>query len=306
MREALTPLSELLPEYISILEPAFGAQSAPEVKSILAEITGIHHLGLLTRCDDIFLSQSDAARMTDACRRRADNEPLPYITGKAYFMYDEFSVGEGVLIPRCDTECLVEQSVAAARSIYSHGDMTGRTIRFLEFCTGSGCISISFIRSARKAGLAIHGIASDISSTALGYAVRNASDLGVTDALDIIGHDLLSGDFHLFTANAEQYDIIICNPPYIRSAVIPTLDASVRDYEPHLALDGGADGLDFYRVLAGKASRLLSAGGCMLVEIGFDQADEVEHIFQKTGIFSKISVYRDYSGQTRIVAAELE
>ncbi|MHB8961539.1 MAG: peptide chain release factor N(5)-glutamine methyltransferase [Saccharofermentanales bacterium] len=303
MREALISLDGLLNECSRILEPVFGGQAADEASDLITEITGINRLCLRARHDDIIIEPSERARVIEACRRRAGREPVRYITGKAYFMYDEFAVGQGVLIPRNDTGCLVEHSVDAAAEIFHREYRSPMPVRFLEFCTGSGCISVSFIKAALRSDIPVRGTATDISSIALEFADRNARNLGVADMLDIISHDLLSGDFTRFNANEAQYDIIICNPPYIRSGVIPFLEPDVRDYEPHLALDGGEDGLMFYRALAGEASELLGTGGYMLVEIGYDQADEVQAIFRNSGRYGKIDLFKDYSGHPRVVRA---
>lgn len=204
--------------------------------------------------------------------------PIQYINNKAYFMGLEIYVDENVLIPRCDTEILVEEIIKIVKK--------DSLIKILDLCTGSGAIAISLKKYLNN----IEIIASDISDKALMVAKKNASKIGV---------DVKFIESDLFNNINGKFDLIVSNPPYIKKSVIPSLDKQVRN-EPILALDGGKDGLDFYRKISYDAKRFLNNNGYLCFEIGYDQRKEVEDILLQNGyinIYSK----KDYGGNDRIV-----
>lgn len=215
--------------------------------------------------------------------RRAAHEPLQYILGRTWFFGHEFYVDGRVLIPRFDTEVLVD-TVLGWISL-TKGE---EPLRMLDLCTGSGCVLLTVMR---ESGREIEGTGTDISGEALEVASLNAERLGVEP-------DLLRGD--LFGPAKGNYDIITANPPYIPSDVIPTLSDEVKGHEPLLALDGEADGLHFYRRIAAGASAHLKDGGLLALEIGYDQAEAVSDLLRGEG-FSDISVIKDLSGLDRVV-----
>ena len=204
--------------------------------------------------------------------------PIQYINNKAYFMGLEFYVDENVLIPRCDTEILVEEIIKIVNK--------DSLLKILDLCTGSGAIAISLKKYLNN----IEIMASDISDKAIMVAKKNAS---------IIGVDVKFIESDLFNNINGKFDLIVSNPPYIKKSVIPSLDKQVRN-EPILALDGGKDGLDFYRKISYDAKRFLNNNGYLCFEIGYDQRKEVEDILLQNGyinIYSK----KDYGGNDRIV-----
>lgn len=204
--------------------------------------------------------------------------PIQYINNKAYFMGLEIYVDENVLIPRCDTEILVEEIIKIVKK--------DSLRKILDLCTGSGAIAISLKKYLNN----IEIIASDISDKALMVAKKNASKIGV---------DVKFIESDLFNNINGKFDLIVSNPPYIKKSVIPSLDKQVRN-EPILALDGGKDGLDFYRKISYDAKRFLNNNGYLCFEIGYDQRKEVEDILLQNGyinIYSK----KDYGGNDRIV-----
>lgn len=204
--------------------------------------------------------------------------PIQYINNKAYFMGLEFYVDENVLIPRCDTEILVEEIIKIIKK--------DSLLKILDLCTGSGAIAISLKKYLNN----IEIMASDISDKALMVARKNASKIGV---------DVKFIESDLFNNINGKFDLIVSNPPYIKKSVIPSLDKQVRN-EPILALDGGKDGLDFYRKISYDAKRFLNNNGYLCFEIGYDQRKEVEDILLQNGyinIYSK----KDYGGNDRIV-----
>ena len=274
--------------------------------------------------------------------RRSRREPLQQILGTAGFYGLDFVVTKDVLCPRADTETLVDavlgnlmpeqiRAVHAAPSVaptcatrtevenpavdtfssehtvdkcpdfLAHVDNDGASL--LDVCTGSGCIAIALT----KFGAFRDTTAVDISDAALAIARQNAERLLITEAVDFT---LLRSD--MFSALAERtedgalkrYDVIVSNPPYIPSAVVDELEPEVRDYEPRIALDGTADGLRFYRILAAESVHYLKPGGRIYLEIGYDQGERVPALLAAAG-FQEVTVIRDFGGNDRVVAAHL-
>ena len=244
----------------------------------------------------------DRADFLDAVRLRAGREPLAYIIGEQSFMGLPFVVSRDVLIPEQDTENLVEE---ALRHLEDGS-------RILDLCTGSGCILLSLLHYSNDCV----GVGTDISSPALQIAMQNADSLGLSDRAMWLQGDLFealpgtsgstSGSEEGIADNdfsrPEKYDMIIANPPYIRTDVIGTLAPEVRCAEPRLALDGGEDGLDFYRRIIREAPAHMVIGGRIMLEIGYDQAAEVTALLQEAGYYG-IEVIRDYGGNDRIATA---
>lgn len=235
--------------------------------------------------------------------RRAGREPLQHILGTQEFMGLEFSVNRYVLIPRQDTETLVETVLSA------HKD---RTAAVLDMCTGSGCIAISL---AKLGGYA-HVEAADISAEALHVAEKNASALlegrkiipSGAESADISAESVSpemirfrhSDMFSEFDPLKDQFDIIVSNPPYIPSDVIEGLEPEVRDFEPRNALDGTADGLFFYKKLAEECGKFLKGNGAVYFEIGHDQGEAVANLLSSHG-FKDTKVIKDLAGKDRVV-----
>lgn len=215
----------------------------------------------------------------EAIQKRSEKIPLQYITGEQNFCGLDFYVNENVLIPRLDTEVLVEKILEY--------EEPGQ--RVMDMCTGSGCIAITL----QKLG-GFQVMAVDISEEALTLARKNAqrNQAQVT---------FFQSNMFEQLSNTSKVDVIVSNPPYIESKVVDELDDEVKKYEPRLALDGMEDGLHFYRILARECKRFLNEGGRLYVEIGFDQAEAVKEIFGAQG-FLDIQVYKDLAGLDRVVA----
>ena len=213
--------------------------------------------------------------------------PLQHITKVQNFMGFDFTVSKDVLIPRFDTECLVEEAM-----IYCNdGD------KVLDVCTGSGCILISLMNYKNN----IKGYGCDISKEALVIAKNNADKLCKPNQYDNLEDNPCFIESDLFSEIKEKdFDIIVSNPPYIRSEVIDTLMPEVKDYDPMLALDGGEDGLIFYRRITAEAKNYLRKGGMLLVEIGHDQGMDVSNLFLDNG-FREVEIVKDLSGNDRVV-----
>ncbi len=218
--------------------------------------------------------------------KRASRIPLQHITGEQEFMGLPFQVNEHVLIPRQDTELLVEE---AMRHL-------GDGMRILDLCTGSGCILLSLLKYSNEC----EGIGIDISAEALEKAQENAQRLDI-DAVFLAG-DLFEplADFVSERTSDRLFDMIVSNPPYIETAVIDTLMPEVREHEPFGALDGGEDGLQFYRRIVAQAPAHLRRGAVLLFEIGCGQGEAVIQLMQEAG-FAEVKVLQDYAGLDRVV-----
>lgn len=212
--------------------------------------------------------------------RAKSGEPIQYITGKTEFMSLPFTVTPAVLIPRQDTELLVE---------FALEKLSGKeNVKGLDLCTGSGCIAVSL---AHYAGANVTAV--DISKEALQVAIRNAEINGVSVRFE-------QADAKTYTKQ-KNLDFILSNPPYIESAVVDTLEKKVKDFEPRLALDGGKEGLDFYALIAENSFNMLKKGGFLAVEIGYNQGKAVTDIFKK--VFGNAALLKDLCGQSRVVFA---
>lgn len=230
----------------------------------------------------------------DAVRKRSTHYPLQYIIGTQGFMGYEFLVNEHVLIPRQDTEVLLEQALLEAESRSPQGEIP---IRVLDLCTGSGCIGISYYLHRKNRGYHDYVMLTDISKEALLVAEQNAKSLSAE--VEIIESDLFD---RLREVDLGSFDLILSNPPYIKSEIIPTLMPEVKDYEPMQALDGYVDGLYFYRKIIEEAGGFLNNNGVLMFEIGYDQAEAVQELFAAAG-YVDITLTKDYAGLDRVVSA---
>ena len=233
------------------------------------------------------VTKEQAEEYNAALTKREKHIPLQHITGKQYFMGYEFLVNDQVLVPRQDTEILVEEAYFHIKEELKRE--SDKKIRILDVCTGSGCILLSLMKLCGQT----EGTGVDISEGALEMARRNDKRLQ-TDAVfkksDLFG-------------NVEgTYDIIVSNPPYIRTAVIEELADEVKLHDPYIALDGKEDGLYFYRKIIAQAGKYLKPGGWILFEIGHDQAEEVSALLAQAG-YDKIDVKKDLAGLDRVVSA---
>lgn len=212
-----------------------------------------------------------------AVQKRAEHIPLQYIIGEQEFMGLRFKVNSNVLIPRQDTETLVEQVLKVVKP----------GMKVLDLCTGSGCVLISVLKNAPE----LTGMGSDISKTALLVAKENAK-------LHEVDAEWVRSD--LFDNITETFDVIMANPPYIPTGEILSLMPEVRDFEPENALDGGADGLDFYRKITEQVKDYLNPGGYVYMEIGYDQGEVVSELMRNAG-FSEVEVIKDLARNDRVV-----
>ncbi|WP_290773141.1 peptide chain release factor N(5)-glutamine methyltransferase [Anaerofustis sp.] len=229
------------------------------------------------------LCDKDIKLYEDCVTKRCANMPLSYITGEKEFMGLPFYVDKETLIPRPETEIITE---------YIINNFGNRKLDILEIGVGSGCISLSiayYLENARIMGV-------DINKKALVTANKNIRRYGLEDRVRFVFSDL-------YDNVKDKYDIIISNPPYIKSDVIETLEDDVKNYEPVLALDGGADGLYFYRKIINHADEYLNEEGYIVLEIGYDQAHEVKNLLEKNN-FKNINIIKDLAGFDRTITAQ--
>ena len=251
-----------------------------DARLLLEEVCGTDHNTLLCH-GDREVSEAEEEQYRKALEQRAVHVPLQHLLGYQDFMGLRFQVNEYVLIPRQDTEILVEEAMR-----YLHDGM-----RILDLCTGSGCILLSLLHYSNDC----EGTGVDISKEALQVAALNAELLGIKA-------DFFKSD--LYEKVTGKFDLLVSNPPYIERKVIPTLMEEVREYDPYIALDGGEDGLDFYRRIIGGAQDYLKRGGQILMEIGSGQAQAVSELLREAG-FKEIDVCRDFAGLDRVVSGRL-
>ena len=248
-----------------------------EAEQIVMSALGLTRTDLITRGrEEADNDAVNAAR--EMVSRRVSGEPLQYILGECEFMSLPFYTERNVLIPRSDTETLVEQIIKSAEP----------DAEILDICCGTGCIGISlahFLNGARVTLL-------DISEKAVALAQRNIALNGVKN-VTVKRFDILT------EIPCGRYDIIVSNPPYIETAVIGTLQREVKDFEPHLALDGGSDGLVFYRRITEIAPQMLNENGILAFEIGFNQGDSVKELMEKN--FTEVKIIKDLTGNDRVV-----
>lgn len=251
--------------------------------------------------DNPEIKSADSAKARRLLQRRIKGEPAQYIIGHIEFLGLRIGVGKGVLIPRPETELLVEEVIktvkSKALSVNSAGKnrsrITHHALRmFLDLCTGSGCIALALAREFSEAE--VYG--TDLSKEALAYAENNAK------ANNIMNVRFSQGS--LFEPmQGKKFDSITANPPYIRTDEIETLQPEIRDWEPVAALDGGMDGMNFYRAILSSAGNYLNPGGIIFLELGYDQAEGVQKIADAYG-FRDVSVINDYAGIGRILKAK--
>jgi release factor glutamine methyltransferase len=232
------------------------------------------------------LTPDELTRYRELIRRRRDAEPIAYILGNREFYGRRFHVDRRVLVPRPETELLVE--VALKRT--AHRNLWGRA---LDLCTGSGCVAITFCLERPT----WQTTATDVSVDALCVAAENALALGA-----VWGLRLRSGDLFGAVDETERFELITANPPYVPSAELETLMPDVRNFEPHLALDGGPTGLDLYARLAKDAALHLVPGGVLALEVGAGQAPDVEKLLLAAGFYDAQRA-RDHGGHERVVSA---
>ncbi|QOV88154.1 peptide chain release factor N(5)-glutamine methyltransferase [Humisphaera borealis] len=238
------------------------------------------------------LTDAELSAFRDLVKRAGEHEPIAYLTGKAYFFGLELAVTRDVLIPRPDTETLVENVLQMARM------ETGKeSPRVLDLCTGSGCIACAIAKQLKTSQV----LAVDLSPAAVEVARRNVELLGLSDRVTVEQGDLYEPLSRV--VDARPFDLIVANPPYIASADIAALDPSVKNFEPVSALDGGADGLDLHRRILDQADDRLVPGGRIYLEIAFNQGEQAMALVATYDQLESATLLKDYGGNDRVISA---
>ncbi len=275
-------ISDLKKGIRKALEDAGIQDSETESRLIMTEYAGVTLSDMFTD-PDREIDEAAAAMAGDVVKRRLTGIPLQHIIGRTGFMGFDFKVSPAALIPRPDTEILAEEALRD----YHDGS------RILDLCTGTGCIIISLIALMNDC----YGIGTDISEDALLLAEENA-DMLLGEKRERL--QFKKGDLYDALSPDDVFDVIVSNPPYIRTADIGMLSTEVKDHDPCIALDGGEDGLVFYRRIITGAKEHLRKGGDLLLEIGYDQAADVTEIMKANG-FMEVQTVKDFGGNDRVV-----
>ena len=268
-----------------------------QTELLLAHLLKMPRMKLYLNFDRV-LSQAETDALRELVKRRGLREPLQHITGSTSFCGFEIAVNRHTLIPRPETELLAELGWQWLMEKHSTFNIQHSTSNIeptaLDFGTGTGCIAIAIAAKCPNARIT----ALDISADALALARENAARNNVSERIEFLHGD----GFASLAGSVHSFDLIISNPPYIPSAEIATLEPEVRDFDPRTALDGGVDGLDFYRTLAANAKPLLKADGKVMMEFGDGQAEAIKKIFESEKWIVE-AVKEDYSQRARILIA---
>ena len=295
------PLKELITIGQNQLKEAGIMDSARDAKDLYCFLDKLDAVGLMMHWQDV-LADNTCEAYFELIERRASGEPIQYITGVQEFMGLTFNVNPNVLIPRQDTETMVEDALEVLQKGTLRGESFVEKPNFkdvLDLCTGSGAIGVSIAKLNGN----VKVTCSDLSEKALETAKGNA----IANGLKSVKFE--QGDlFAPFCGKLgkKKFDFIISNPPYIESEVIPTLQTEVKDHEPMMALDGGADGLDFYRKIALEAPNHLKKGGVLMMEIGYNQGEAVCQLLEESEKFQKVLCLKDLAHKDRIVVGLLK
>lgn len=281
-------ITELHDTSVERLLAAGVSEAAVEVPILLCHVLGLSRTRLFLEADSL-VDQEKAVLFEQLLQRRLKREPLAHITGEKEFWSLSFLVNGDVLVPRPETELLIEKAIDAV-----HNDPVPVTSA-LDLGTGSGIIAVTLARELPR----LRVFAVDKSLAALRIAAVNAERIGVSERVCFINADWLS-----FLSGKECFDLVVSNPPYVVFGDLPGLAPEVRDFEPRLALDGGADGLASFRVLVTGIASVVRQGGHVFFEIGYDQGDSVIELLQGTGEYCEILLHKDYAGLARLVQAQ--
>ena len=256
---------------------------------LLSHVLSLKRIELYTQFDKI-VEQQQLSILRDLVKRAGQNEPVPYLVGKTEFYSIELDITPDCLIPRPETELLVERAVEFLR------ERQGPQL-ICDLCTGSGCIAVAIAKNFPDA----HITATDISDAALSVAARNIEKHALAGRVDLLCGDLF--DPILPQLDKSPFDLIVCNPPYVTTSEYEALEPNVRDYEPRIALHAGLDGLDIYRRIAEKADAFLKPDAALMLEIGHAQGPAVRTLLESPALFTNIRIEKDFHNNDRIVTA---
>jgi release factor glutamine methyltransferase len=254
---------------------------------LLSHVLGLKRIELYTQYNKV-VAQEHLDRLRDLVKRAGLHEPVAYLVGRTEFYSLEFEVTPDCLIPRPETELLVQRSIELLRKRTAPHSIC-------DLCTGCGVIAVAIAKNVPDAKV----VATDIAEPALAVAARNVEKHALQERVELRHGDL----FDPLVPRLDQFDLIACNPPYVSGPEYEALDKNVKDYEPRIALHAGPDGLDVYRRLAEKVDQFLKPDGLLLLEIGYTQGPAVRDLLQPTGLFARIRIDKDLQGHDRVVIA---
>jgi release factor glutamine methyltransferase len=256
---------------------------------LLSHVLGLKRIELYTHFNRV-VEQRLLDQLHELVKRAGQHEPVAYLVGKTEFYSLELEVTADCMIPRPETELLVQRAVEFLRT------RPGRQL-VCDLCTGCGCIAVAIARNFGDCEI----VATDISATALTVAVRNTARYQVADRIRLLQGDLFEPLVPYL--DAERFDVIVCNPPYVSAGEYEMLDRNVKSYEPKLALFGGDDGLDAYRRIGERVEQFLKPDGALMLEVGYSQGPAVKGLLEQTGAFKQIEIEKDYNKIERLVIA---
>ena len=277
---------------------------------LLSGVLELKRIELYTQFDKPVTKQQ-LDKLHDLVRRAGQNEPVAYLIGKTEFYSLEFNITADCMIPRPETEMLVQRAIEFLRTRAVRNSTSGKTMQRVQIsngvrpgtqlvcdlCTGSGCIAVAIAKNFPDARI----IATDICDAALNVAAENVEKHQLKDRIKLLHGDLF--DPIMPQLDVDKFDLIVCNPPYVSAAEYEKLDKNVKDYEPKIALFAGADGLDIYRRICEKAEQFLKSDGGLMLEIGFAQGQAVRELLEQTGAFAEITIEKDLHNNDRIAIA---
>jgi release factor glutamine methyltransferase len=261
---------------------------------LLSRVLGLKRIELYTQFHQV-VEPDQREQLRELVRRAGRHEPVVYLVGRTEFYSLELEVTPDCLIPRPETELLVQRSIELLRQ-------RGGRPYVCDLCTGGGCIAVALAKSVPDATV----VATDISSAALSVAARNVERHGLEERVELLCGDLFEPLIPQLEPTEPGFDAIVCNPPYVSTTEYEALEKSVKDYEPQLALLAGVDGLDVYRRIAEQVDRFLRPDAAVLLEIGYAQGPAVRELLEGTGLFAEITVEKDASDNDRVVTARRE
>ena len=256
---------------------------------LLSYVLGLKRIELYTQYNKV-VEKPELDKLRELVSRAGQHEPIAYLVGKTEFYSMELNVTPDCMIPRPETELLVQRAIEFLRT--RNGPQY-----VCDLCTGSGCIAVAIAKNFPNAKI----IATDICDTALAVAATNVEKHNLQDKITLLSGDLF--DPIIPQLDVGKFDLIVCNPPYVSSGEYEKLDKNVRDYEPRLALFAGDDGLDIYRRIIEKVDSFLKPDAALILEIGYAQGHAITELLKQTGVFAGIKIERDFHNNDRVVTA---
>jgi release factor glutamine methyltransferase len=259
---------------------------------LLSHVLAMKRIELYTRFDRP-VSKDKLDRLHNLVKRAGQHEPIAYLTGKTEFYSLELNITPACMIPRPETELLVQKAIEFLR-------MRTGTQLVCDLCTGCGCIAVAIAKNVPDAQI----FATDISDAALDVAAENLEKYQLQEQITLLRGDLF--DAFVPQLDVSRFDLIVCNPPYVKSAEFEALEKNIKDYEPRSALLAGNSGLDIYRRIVEKVDQFLKLDAALMLEIGYTQGQAVKELLERTCVFTKIKIEKDNHDKDRVVTATSE